>query len=274
MLLAFINHHNSGLYLTSDFGCIAFSYAYRVVLELSSWLNAFISIDRLLWAFYINKLSFTKVKRFLYSATAGFILLLLVVNVPNLFLRLSSTERVEFFTANDGSCENRTRLSRAECSASPGWIYSRDLVYWLSRNVFPYLISIVISSFLLFKLIKAKKKFCYAKAQRAEYHFAKSAVCLNAFFVVCLLPNGAIESYMHLFGIREVGESNTMLDFALLISKYVALYYNAFSFFVNYMFNDLFRIELIRLIGGGVSFVCLRDRDELVEKQRSRSGHN
>ena len=270
MILGFINHHNTGFNLISDFTCISFAYSYRVILETSSWLNTFISIDRLIWVLYTNKSAFVKLKKCLHSATSVLFLALLLVNVPNLFFKLSSTQTIEYLIVN-GSCENRTGV-RIECTASSELVYWRDKIYFLSRNILPYFLSIGISSCLLFKLTMTKQKFCYAKALRAEYHFAKSAACLNLFFVVCLFPNVVVMSYMQLFGIEETVKGDTILDFVLLVSKYVAFYFNVFSFFVNYKFNSLFKRELINTIGSCVRLiclVCLRDRDELVERARS-----
>ena len=257
LLLGFLTYHaiiyNNDVYLKSDFSCVTMVYVVRITLQMSSWLNAIITFDRMFWILFQNKFLFMKTKKFMALLTFGFVGLLAVINSPNLFFRLV---QVGVPTSIVNDTNNSTNLVvinyKVICSASKEFVYARDLIMLFSRNIVPYTLTILMNTYLIKRLIESKKKLFVKKQLKKEYNFAFAVVFLNVLFIVTLLPSGIVLILLNLTGYRNTVtlsvRTSAIVNFSNLLTQYFAMYYNAFAFFVNLKFNKLFKKEFFSLV--------------------------
>ena len=78
----------SSYYLASSLNCKLFFYLGRITLQMTSWLYAMCSLDRMIWITYPDKYKIFKNRNFLASIALGLFALICVLNVQTCFTLL------------------------------------------------------------------------------------------------------------------------------------------------------------------------------------------
>ena len=76
--------NGNDLTLISDFSCIFLAFALRVFAQLSSWMNVFVTVDRIVSITYPNKYPLLQNKKRLSLLILIQFILLCIINAPNL----------------------------------------------------------------------------------------------------------------------------------------------------------------------------------------------
>ena len=128
--------------LISDFSCAALNFTLRVCVQMSSWLHVLLSLDRYLCVAFNQKLAFIlndrKKLSFIFLSLFAFIC---VINVPNLFFRLSITN-------------STSATSKVQCDSTPLINQIRNMVISIFRIVLPIVLQITFSALLIYKFFK------------------------------------------------------------------------------------------------------------------------
>ena len=72
------------LIVASNYHCILMSYLTRVSIHMSSWLNIMLSLDRTISITHPNRFTWHKDRGMLVKIVFGILMVILVINVPNL----------------------------------------------------------------------------------------------------------------------------------------------------------------------------------------------
>ncbi|CAF0854950.1 unnamed protein product [Brachionus calyciflorus] len=220
--------------LTSEFSCIFFNFFLRVSFQASSWLNVFVTKDRLISIKYAYKrFEFNKNKKILSIIMFSALILIVTINVPN------------FFMYNLQYSYNNQSLTF--CTSSTAIYYAKEAIHILSRTVCPFLIMLVANINLIMALRKSKLKFKRDKSMKREYYFASSLIIMNSMFLALLIPLELSKILATL-----LSSQLTIFTGVITIIYYVTTYISAFnhfsSFFINLKFNKIFYKEVCRCI--------------------------
>ena len=234
------------LTLMSDAGCRLLPYLARVTIQMSTWINILISFDRLLFMSYTNIGAYNnrplnqKDTKKLTKITFILIIIICIMNVPNLFFHLENETYLKNTT-------NQTTFIPA-CTASPLITSIRDIFSSAFRVVIPAGILVVISIILVYKLLRLKINVTTMSLKR-EYKFTFTIIVLNIVFILSdiLILLGLV--FINIYGYNQTYISTTSNASAVASFFYqcsVAL--NLFIiaclvFLVNLITNAKFRRE-------------------------------
>ena len=138
---------NKDLQLESYYSCILITYFTRVVIQMSSWLNVMVSLDRTICISYPNKFVFLKNKMNISLIVIGLLAIILCLNVPNLFFRLGNQTT---FIAN-------VTNNHTICGAKSEVVLLKYLMIVVMRIVIPIILTAILNVVLISKLFKSRK---------------------------------------------------------------------------------------------------------------------
>ena len=116
----------------SDFSCSSLTFASRVFTQMSIWINVGITFDRFFCVTFPNRFRFINNKKKLSWITLIVFLVLLLLNVPNLFYKINQNV----------------------CTSTSLVVFIRNLEIALFRTILPAVLHIVLSAVLINKLLK------------------------------------------------------------------------------------------------------------------------
>ena len=230
------------LSLISDFSCIFLSFAIRVFSQMSSWMNVFVTVDRMVSITYPNKYLLLKNKKKLSVLILIQFILLCILNAPNFFLKVQT-----YSTKNPITNDTITTKS---CTSTELMVTVRDVITVLFRGVLPIILMISMNVFLIYKLIKEKSKFKRLNELKKEYQFAFSIFFMNLLYILLLLPFILTTIYLNVLQYSRQSSQTLNTDlikwqFIYGVAVTVVSYEFFFTFFVNILFNKMFKQELI-----------------------------
>ena len=226
----------------SNNNCILINLIGRISIHMSSWINVMISLDRMLCITYRNKFLYLKGKRNICLIIFAMLLVIVILNSPNLFLRV--------VTRTDNSTWNQTGVSISSiCSSDDGIILIRDILGQLVRTVIPVILEFVLNGVLIFKLIKYRRNISVPRSLNRDYKFAFIIVILNLTFFITQFPLIVCVAYASFLNFVNVSAKHLMI---VVFVKKVTVLFAAFMFysifFVNIIFNKIYKIELFNAI--------------------------
>ena len=231
----------------SNFSCITITYFSRVSVQMCSWLYVFLSLDRYLCVAYNEKFKFllNNKKKLSYILT-GLFLVILLINVPNLFFKLTNVSSFDTQT-------NQTK-SYVLCTASSSIILVRNFIVILFRIVLPLILQIILSNLLIFKLFKSRRSARINRDLKKEYRFTRIIIWINICFIITETPFMITTLYFGVLGVKTEYPLSEFATNSLAISTlifYVTSVLGSYMFgslfFVNVFTNHIFKKE-IRLI--------------------------
>jgi hypothetical protein len=233
--------HAQDILLVSDFFCATLNYTLRVCVQMTAWLHVFLSIDRYLCVAFHQKLNFLlKSKTKLSVVFLGLFAFICVINVPNLFFRLSIT--------------NSSSSSYIQCDSTPLINQIRNTVISIFRIVLPLVLQVIFSILLIYKFFKARRTVITNQGMKKEYRFARIILWLNLMFIITETPYLLTTIYFAL--LKEIPsypiDANTpytiaIMTLALYVSIVFSLYLFGSIFFVNLFTNKIFKREVLKI---------------------------
>ena len=171
-IMSFSSGYGNDILLWSSFNCAFLFYLSRLSVSFSSWLNVMVSLDRMIFIIFPNRFLFIRNKKILATIMVIMFLLLFAINSPNFYLYVSNT-----YT----NISNVSTVSYT-CGPPKNIEVLVDTIRIFTRALIPFVLIIVINSFLIYKLIKTKNRFKNNMASKREYKFAYSISALSVFF--------------------------------------------------------------------------------------------
>ena len=227
--------------LISNISCILLSYALRVFLQLSSWLNVMTTLDRLICLTYPGRCKWIKDTRKLTVAALGLFLGLVLINLPNAWFKLETQ------TTN---AANETSLL---CTANANIVGLRDLIGVSMRFAVPLVFEVLLNVVLIYKLAEQKHKLrIRSRDMTREYRFAFSILILNVLYIVTETPNFVMTIYVSASGYNQASEPTTRVQALASLIYYFTLVLILFRcdclFLVNLLVNKVFRREFVSML--------------------------
>ena len=239
-LKSFTYGYGNDILMWSSFNCAFIYYVSRVSVSLSSWLNVMVTLDRMIFLVYSRNFLFLKNKKILSIIIFMLFLMLALINIPNLFLFVTTT--VTYSNAT-----NQYVIASQTCGPSKNLEVLVDIIRIFVRAVVPFVLVIFGDAFLIYKFIKTKVKLKKGKISRKEITFAYSIGALSMLFIISLTPFVITLTIMNI-----MTQLNLMLTKAYLIvyllygfSLVITTYNYSFMFLVNLRYNKIFRKETI-----------------------------
>ena len=227
--------------LISNISCILLSYALRVFLQLSSWLNVMTTLDRLICLTYPGRCKWSKDTRKLTVAALGLFLGLVLINLPNAWFKLETQ------TTN---AANETLLL---CTANANIVKLRDFLGVSMRFAVPFVLELLFNVVLIYTFIAQKKtlSICTRDMTR-EHRFAFTILILNALYFVTDTPSIVMTILLNLSGFNQKIKPTTrvqaLMSLAYTFTLGLLLYRCTCLFFVNLLVNKVYRREMFSML--------------------------
>jgi hypothetical protein len=165
------------------------------------------------------------------------------------FLAALNTPNLLYYVDAIPTNGSNSKIKNFYCTATKKVNLARDIIVLFFRYFLPIILTIFFNSFLIYKLIRVRKKFRTKASLRREYAFSFSIMALNFLFVLTLTPNLMMLIYVNTIQYelatlrysKKVVESLFYYSLAALISTFNF----CFNILVNLGFNKLFRSEFI-----------------------------
>ena len=227
------------LVTSSYYSCILISFFSRVFIQMSSWVNVMVSVDRTIFISYPNKFNFLKNKKIIIWIVFGIFLLMCGVNVPNFFFVLATQKTyMTNFTGNHTICGATDEIALAK--------YTFII---LMRIIFPIFLTALSSVIMIYKIFKSRKNLKITRSLYKDYQFAFTIVLLNLAYIITESPFIWGTIYMYISDSEDIKNSANLRKFELakllFVSTFMFSTYMLGSlFFVNLFFNKIFQKEI------------------------------
>jgi hypothetical protein len=235
--------HMQDVLLISDFSCATLNYSLRVCVQMSAWLHVFLSIDRYLCVAFHQKLKkFLTNKKKLSFIFLGLFAFFCIINVPNLFFRLSITNSSSF-------------TPKVQCDSTPLINQIRNMIISIFRIVLPLVVQIIFSALLIYKLFKAKRVVMTNQSMQKEYRFARIILWLNLMFIITEAPFLLTTLYFSILKLiptypidTNASDMIAIMTLVYYVSLTFSMYLFGSLFFVNLFTNKVFQREIFAMI--------------------------
>ena len=232
-MLSFIGiSYGNDLTLISDFSCIFLAFALRVFAQMSSWMNVFVTVDRIVFLKYPNKYPLLQNKKMLSVLIFIQFIILCIINAPNFFLKVHSISSTDPLT--------NTNITTKSCTSTETIVTVRDMIMAAFKVALPIALMTSMNIYLVYKLIKEKSKFKRLNELHKEYQFAFSIFFMNLMYILLLLPAFLILIYLNT--IHYSDQPSNSLNREVIIWQFaygVALVIVSYEFFF-YVFRKHF----------------------------------
>jgi hypothetical protein len=222
---------------TVNFFCGMSSYLRRTIFNYSSWIQAYVSVDRFVSIYFPSRAVFFKKKTFSLFIMLAILCLVLLTNFTNL---------MTYPVTQINPANNRTSTT---CFTPREWQIVTPIIAMLMRICIPFAIMIIFNTLISMRLFDSKKKILNRKASK-EYRFALVTLSMDIVFFLFYLPVGInlILNVVDVFSdVLNPPQVNANFNFYSNISQLIAISYHAIFFIINMIFNSLFRNEFFSL---------------------------
>jgi hypothetical protein len=234
--------------------CKSIVFLSRVLADLSSWVNVWFCLDRMVCIAFPRRFKIIKNKIFLFSVLLLMILIIAGVNFQSFDYYIVVSYSSNSTVNQNGSESNATEIYT--CTASENTKLISSFIDTIFRVTLPFMLSIILDTILIYNLTAVKKK----RWLKRDEIFARSVIALNFLFLVTNLPYMVVSIYLNIFTYNGDSSSPAYLiaNLALSISTLLASCNFAFPLIVNCIFFRAFRREFFyyftrfKFIGGSV----------------------
>jgi nitrate reductase NapE component len=239
--------------LTSDSACKLIPYLTRIITQMSSWLLVMASFDRMFMLMsYKNLNNVRKTDKQEVKDTRkyswlliGLFFLFCLINSPNLFFSLQTQAHINTTTPN--------KTSQVLCTSKPTVVLVRDIVSRTICGILPFILQIVISVSLIYRLYKLGAVIHTVPINR-ERKYTFTIIVFNIIFLLSDIFNTVCLVFINIYGYNDATYISTDSREAA-IASYVylcSLFCNMFCicvmlFFINLITNKRYRKEAIRI---------------------------
>jgi len=236
----------------SDISCATLSFALRVFIQMSIWINVGVTVDRFLCVSFPSNFKFRNDRKKLSCIIFVVFIVLLLLNSPNLFYRI-----------------NQSGDSSQVCSSTNNLIVLvRNLEIGIFRSVLPAILHIVLSAILIRDLFETRRIVQTNQDDRRERKFTRIVIALNVFFCLTELPCSILTIYFGIIGFTPTNPIPENLTYSLALMTIVyqaAIVFSGFTFnsllFVNLILNRIFQREVGKIF-------CLSNSDHALRTSR------
>lgn len=239
------------LLLKSSLNCILISYFNQVCVQMCSWLNVTMSIDRTICIGFSHKFLFHKSKRNILFICWGLFLVICLVNIENFFGNITSKTFID-------EKENTTVSFEYCISFSSEVGIMRDFISQIMRTVLPVLLEFLLNAILIYKLLDSRRRNGNVSRSRSlnrDYKFAFLIVILNFLFLITQTPFMIVTIYTCVINYVHQDDAFFTSDAELIMTEYLSVITGVFAtymfgsiFFVNLFFNRIFQMELCNCV--------------------------
>ena len=227
------------LLLESYYSCILVTYSTRVFIQMSSWLNVMVSMDRAILISFPRKFKFLKEKKFISCIVLVLFVIICGLNVPNLFFKLGSQIT---FISNETS-------NHTICGSSNDIVLLKYTIIIVMRIVVPIVLTVILNIILIRKLFVSRHSLNITRSLKKDYQFALTIVILNFAYMLTETPFMWGTINMYLSNNEEINKAVSLevLTTAKLIficTFMLSTYMFGSVFFVNLFFNKIFQKEI------------------------------
>ena len=248
----------------TTFSCFIIGYSTRVCAQMSSCINVMITMDRAICITFPLKFKFLSNKKLISSFLLALLVILCVINVPNLFYKLGNQTTV---------IANKTS-NLTICGASHDIILSKYIIIIVMRDMVPITLTTTLDIVLIRKIFESRRSSHITKSLRKEYQFALTVVIMNCFLTLTETPYIWGRINMYLSNSEQINGVVTLLSRAsakliFMITFMLATYMCGSLFFVNLCFNKIFQKE-IRLLFGFATAIVEHENTTLIRSMVTR----
>jgi hypothetical protein len=222
---------------SSNISCATLSFALRVVIQMSIWINVGVTIDRYLCVSFPSEFKFRNDRKKLSWIFFGVFVVLLLLNIPNLFFKINQN-------ADSLVCSSTNSLI----------ILIRNMEISIFRAVLPAFLHIVLSAILIKDLFKTRRSVQANQDDRRERRFTRIVIALNVLFCLTEIPLSIMTIYLGIIGDNLLYPlpQNTAYSLGVAMICYqITVLISGFNFnsllVVNLMFNKIFQKELRKI---------------------------
>ena len=185
-MIFFVNYISIGinrdLSLISNFACKLMPYLVRVTVQIPSWIQVLITLDRLIYIRYFNRFAFMQNKKILAFIITAMVSVLLLVNFESLLYNIIDTTQ-----QSSNATTNTTPIY--SCTSDKPIIVARDMTAVISRTIIPFILIVLLNSLLVRSVTESKAKFKNnSDVFRKEFSFIISIIFQGVFFILMLAP--------------------------------------------------------------------------------------
>jgi hypothetical protein len=237
--------NNTDLISLSNFHCKFFTVLIYILNQFASWILVIISIDRLILIQYPYKFIGNKFEKIRKLFVVFLFIFILTINIQNLIYLKLNVIIINNGTENLNSCNLDISSSYTDLSM--------NIIDLFMASLIPFTLMLTSGLFISKKVIESKKKLTNIEklSVKKKYKLVSTILARNFFFLILNLPISVmliIQNYRN--SLIETFE-NELIEFIITISN-ICVYINySFSFFVNFIFNEIFRNMVINLVKNG-----------------------
>jgi hypothetical protein len=230
----------------SNFSCHFVIIVVYSVDAISSWLNVFISLDRLFLVIkpiMYKNIPKKKLRRFQIVIVAAIVTTVFLINTSKFFIITFTTNEIHVNNTGNNNNNNKTiTLYANKCVAINQFL--NDSINCVITLIIPFFLMTVSSSMMSYNLIKKSSKSTrssegdiFKKAKNST--FIKTVICLDICFLVCNLPR---------FIIQLNRETTTKYYFLIQLSAILKYSYYSLTIVLYLATNNLFRSKMRKIL--------------------------
>ena len=221
----------------SDSICKFVTFIKRYIYIASSWMQVFITFDRVIFVLhrYENGFKFMKNKLILTALIFGLWFILGLFILPNVFFYLDP---------NSNTCTSSSSIN-----------IITDIVSIVFRLYLPFALMIIFNLIMVRKIFDdTRNKFNKQTAlSRKEFQLTFSVMAFDVYFFIVNFP---VSIYYIFFDVNNYSGAVANNDVfkaqytvVYVVTSDLTFFQQTFSFFMYLMFNKLFRGEVLKLVG-------------------------
>ena len=235
----------------NDASCQAILLIKRSTRPLVPWFLVLLSVERFVSLKCKNKSSF---KWAYLGIFFGILLVLFLSNTINLYFYVEQTNTTLIESLNENYNETKVTLT-ARCSASGYVLFTSDMISAMVGTTLPLIFLIGLELIIISKLIikikffgKTDKKSI--RTHRRENHFTFTVIVLCILFILFKVPALVCYTIKNIYASISAQNAYTsaIIELVSLKSYEISNFYYGSFFFINFIFNSLFRRECFLIL--------------------------
>nr|QVK45685.1 G protein-coupled receptor [Proales similis] len=228
----------------SDFACRFGVFSRQAVVHFSSWMTVIITFDRFMFIRFASQFGKMKKRPSLLLIITLTIALVCLANSTNLAYSLQLTE---------STVANQT-VTRRSCSSDLALRTVSNLTSVFLRTLAPMGVMVVLNAIMIHHIRQSKSRIrggSSSKEQRRENAFARVVIIQDLIFFAINFPVAICYIVSNLLTFKLLAFEpvpRIMFSLAFQVSVLFSLFYQTFSFVSYFLFNRLFRNEVLLLL--------------------------
>ena len=224
----------------SPTSCKLLPYLNPVLLQLSSWIDMLIAVDRGIFISFPHRFFFMRKKRIVLTIIACISIFLMLINVGKF-------ESYIVYSSSNVTVKNVTQsLTTKACFVPPHIVFYGNIVIIVIRIGIPFVIMAIANTITVIKLKHVRQE----RWSEREVAFTRSVVAINTLFFATQLPyliTLIIQIVLTNNGSDPLSKTNLNFTLAFYVSMAITAYNYSLPCLVNLKFNKLFRDEIFQV---------------------------